>query len=282
VAQDEVSGSVVCGIGGRDAAARLAAVAATLAKQLGAPLTAVRVEPATPAAGDGPSATLGRARTAALRRGHALLGEVLREAEQEHAFVRRVGLGDPAAALRAAADGERARLMIVGAGSRTGPAASLGPVARELVLRASCPVLVVPHAASPPTDAPTCRPLLCTFDGSDGARPALSVAAALADRLGVLALVAHVGRASVGEVEARARTERPALIVTASCGTEGWHAAMPGSGPVRLATSGSTPVLFVPPEYRHAPVALPRVASEAGRPAKPAKASPVGSAAPAQ
>jgi nucleotide-binding universal stress UspA family protein len=136
----------------------------------------------------------------AKRRGHAPLRGALCEVEQEHAFARRVGLGDPAAALRAAADGERARLMVVGAGSRTGPAASLGPVARELALRASCPVLVVPHAASAPTDAWTRRPLVCTFDGSDGARPALSVAAALADRLGAVAFVAHVGRGSVGQL----------------------------------------------------------------------------------
>jgi hypothetical protein len=173
----------------------------------------------------------------AKRRGHAPLRDALCEAEQEHAFARRVGLGDPAAALRAAADGERARLMVV---------------------------------------------LVCTFDGSDGARPALSVAAALADRLGAVAFVAQVGRGSVGQLEARARTECPALIVAESCGAEGWHAALPGSGLVRLATSGSTPLLFVPPAYRHTAVASPRVARDAGRHAKPAKASPVSSAAPAQ
>jgi nucleotide-binding universal stress UspA family protein len=147
--------------------------------------------------------------------------------------------------------------MVIGVGCRAGPAASLGRVVRELVLRASCPVLVVPQAASAPTDTWTRRPVLCTFDGSDGARRALSVAAGVAERLGAVAFVAHVGRGSVGEVEARARTERPALIVTASCGAESWHAGLPGSGPVRLATPGSTPVLFVPPAYR--PTAAPRL-----------------------
>jgi nucleotide-binding universal stress UspA family protein len=95
VLDDEVSGCVVCGIGRRDAAPRLVAFAAALAKPLGARLTAVRVEPATPASADGLYAALGRARTGALQQGRALLREVLSEAERAHAVTRKVDLGDP-------------------------------------------------------------------------------------------------------------------------------------------------------------------------------------------
>jgi nucleotide-binding universal stress UspA family protein len=265
VAKDELGGPVVCGIGGREVGRRLAAFAAGLAKPLGAPLSAVRVETAISDSADGLAAGLDGPRTAALERGYALLREALGEAERKHAVRLGVHLGDPAATLIAVAATERAQLLVVGAGRRAGPVASLGTVSREVVMRASCPVIVLPHA---PAEARTCgwarRLLLCAFDGSDDARVALSVAAAIAERLGAAAFVAHVGAGSVGELEARARTERAALIVAASRGAEGWHTALPGSPPAHLATSGSTPVLFVPPTYRRTAPAPLRVAAAVG------------------
>lgn len=173
---------------------------------------------------------------------------------------------DGTAALTRLADAERARLLVVGVAGRMGPAATLGPVTRELVLRASCPVLVIPRGAPLPTEGWTRRPVLCIFDGSDAARPALNVAADTARRLRTVAFVAHVGAGSLRDVEARARSERPAVIVTASCGTEAWHVARPGAAPVRLATSGSTPVLFVPPAYRAAAARPLGISSPIGQP----------------
>jgi hypothetical protein len=217
----------------------------------------------------------------AKRRGHAPLRGALCEVEQEHAFARRVGVGEPAAALRAAADGERPRLMVVGAGSRTGP--SRVAWACRAGARATGK-LPGPRGSARGVgsdgrlDAPTARVHLRR----------LRQRSTRAQRRSRPRGPTGSGRVrgprrprQRGTARARARTECPALIVAASCGAEGWHAALPGSGLVRLATSGSTPLLFVPPAYRHTAVASPRVAKDAGRPAEPAKARPVSSAAPA-
>ena len=239
MAEGEISGSVVCGIGSRAVGRRLAACAAGIAKPLGAPLSTVRVESAVP----------GR-----VERGYALLADVARGAELEHPVRRRVEVGEPAHTLIAIAAHESAQLLVVGAGTPTKPTAPLGSIWPELVVRASCPVVVVPQAAvSPRPDSWTRGLVLCAFDGTDHARAALSVAATVAERLGGAAYVAHVGHGSAGELEARARSQRAALIVASSLGGEGWQAAMPGSAPARLATSGPVPVLFVPPAYRPAP-----------------------------
>ena len=237
-----VSRPVVCGIGGRDAGRRVAAFAAGLAKALDAPLTVVRVEAKN--VPDGP-------RTA-LQRGHARLGDVLRQAEQEHQAVNpMVKLGDPATALIAVAAEEQAQLLVVGAGRGAAPAAPLGPVPRELAMRARCPVVVLPRTpASNRTHRWLSRHVLCAFDGSDDARATLGVAAALAERLGTAAFVAHVSPASVGELEARAQAERAGLIVAPSYAVEGWHPTLSGSAPARWPISESIPLLLVPPTYR--------------------------------
>jgi nucleotide-binding universal stress UspA family protein len=261
VANDEMSGPVVCGIDGPDKGRPLAAFAAGLAKCLGARLSAVHVEPGNSRSAAG-LAALDRAGACASRRGHALLREALTEAEPERAVACKVGVGQPATTLVAMAAAEQAQLLVVGAGGRMSPAAALGPVPRELVMRAHCPVIVVPRApASSGPPAWAGRRVLCAFDGSHDARRALSVAAAVAERLGALAFVAHVDAGGVRELQARARTERAALIVAASCGAAGWRAASAGSAPARLATSGAAPVLFVPPAYRPTPAARPHAAA---------------------
>jgi nucleotide-binding universal stress UspA family protein len=248
-----VSRPVVCGIGGPDAGHRVAPFAAGLAKALGAPLTVVRVE-----AKDGPDG----ARTA-LQRGHARLGDVLRQAEQVHQAVTPVvKVGDPATALIAVAAEEQAQLLVVGAGRGAAPAAPLSRVPRELAMLASCPVVALPPAPTPrPTHAWQRRHLLCAFDGSDDARATLSVAAALAERLGTAAFVAHVSPASVGELEARALAERAGLIVAPSYAVEGSHPTLPGSAPAQWPMSGSIPLLLVPPTYRASTAPRRRVAA---------------------
>jgi nucleotide-binding universal stress UspA family protein len=242
VAIDVVSGSVICGIGDRDLGRRVAALAAGLAKALDAPLTAVRVE--AEGATDG-------SRAAALQRGHALLEDVLSEAEREHAAVtRQVKLGDPATRLIAVAADEQAELLVVGAGRGPAPGPPLGPVPRKLAMRATCPVVVAPRGpASAETHQRPQRHLLCAFDGSDDARQALGVAATVAERLGTAAFVAHMSPGCVREVEARAHAEQAALIVAPSSAAEGRHPAPARPAPARWGTNGSTPVLLVPPTY---------------------------------
>lgn len=163
--------------------------------------------PRIPAAG---LAALDGPRASALRRGYALLTEALTEAEPEHAVACKVGFGQPAATLVAMAAAEQAQLLVVGAGGRMSPAASLGAVPRELMMRARCPVIVVPRVpASPGPPVWAGRRVLCAFDGSHDARRALSVAAAVAERLGALAFVAHVDAGGVRALEARARPSAP-------------------------------------------------------------------------
>jgi nucleotide-binding universal stress UspA family protein len=254
VAMNVVSGPVVCGIGGREVGRRVASFAAGLAKALGAGLTAVRAEAMV-----GPDGS----RTAALQHGHAWLADVLGEAEEDHeAVTRTVKIGDPATALAAVAAEEHAQLLVVGAGRGGAPAGPLGAVPGELAMRASCPVVVLPRTpASTRTHRWPPRHLLCAFDGSDGARATLGVAAALAERLETAAFVAHTSPAALGELEARARAEQAALIVAPSSAIEGWHPGLPGPAPARWALSGSIPLLFVPPTYRASAAPRLRVAA---------------------
>jgi hypothetical protein len=90
----------------------------------------------------------------------------------------RVDVGRPVPTLMAAAEQERAELMVVGVGGQTAWTRALGALAGELVLRAGCPVLVVPRAASAAGDGWMTRLVVCAFDGSVEARPALGLAAA--------------------------------------------------------------------------------------------------------
>ena len=253
VAMNVVSRPVVCGIGGPDTGRRVAAFAAGLAKALDAPLTVVRVE-----ANDAPDGARN-----ALQRGHTRLGDALRQAEQEHrAVTPMVKLGHPATALIAVVAEERAQLLVVDAGRGVAPAAPLGPVPRELAMRACCPVVVLPRTpASTGTHRWLPGHVLCAFDGSDDARATLGVAAAMAERLGTAAFVAHVSPASFGELEAHALAERAGLIVAASYAIEGRHPTLPGSAPARWPMRGSIPLLLVPPAYRASAAPRLRVAA---------------------
>jgi nucleotide-binding universal stress UspA family protein len=231
-------GPVVCGIGGGDLGPRVAAFAGGLASALAAPLIAVRAEAMREPAGF----------QAAVLRGHALLADALSEAEREGSAVTgTVKLGDPGTVLVAVAADTRAQLLVVSAG-RSG--AALGGVPRELAMRASCPVVVVPRtrAASPPR-ASQRRHLLCAFDGSDDARATLGVAAAVADQLGTAAFVAHIRPGCFDDLRAHAHAARAATIVASSRAVEGWRSNPTRSGPDGWAPIGQIPLLLVPPSY---------------------------------
>jgi nucleotide-binding universal stress UspA family protein len=233
-----VGGPVVCGIGDRDAGLRVAAFAGGLADAVGAPLIAVRAEAMLePALSE-----------AAVLRGHALLTDVLGKAEHDRSAVTgTVKLGDPATTLVAVAADTRAQLLVVG-GGRSG--AALGGVPREVAMRASCPVVVLPRMrAANRQRAGQRRHVLCAFDGSNDARATLGVAAAVAKQLGTAAFVAHMRPRCVDDLRAHAHAGRAAMIVASSRAVEGWHSSATPSGQDGWAPIGQIPLLLVPPTY---------------------------------
>jgi nucleotide-binding universal stress UspA family protein len=236
MAMNGTGGPVVCGIGDGDVGRRVAAFAGGLADALGATLIAVRAERMRYPGGS----------QAAVIRGHARLGAALSEVEREHEAVTcTVQLGDTATALLALAAEKRAQLLVVGAGSAP---ASLGPVPRELTKRASCPIVVLPRMPAATRSQGWQRGrLLCAFDGSDEARPALGVAAAVAERLGTAAFVVHMSPGSVDDLRARAQSEQTAFVVASSQAVERWQLAR--SGQDCWARIGPIPLLLVPPAY---------------------------------
>jgi nucleotide-binding universal stress UspA family protein len=228
-------GPVVCGIGDRDAGLRVAAFGRGLADAVGAPLIAVRAEPMLePALSE-----------AAVLRGHALLTDALSEAEREGSAVTgTVKLGDPATALLAVAADTRAQFLVVGAG-RSG--AALGGVPRDVAMRASCPVVVLPRTrAASLRRASQRRHVLCAFDGSNDARATLGVAAAVAEALGTAAFVAHMRPGCFDDLRAHAHAGRAEIIVASSRAVEGWHSSPTRSGQDAWAPIGQIPLLLVP------------------------------------
>jgi hypothetical protein len=205
-------GPVVCGIGDRDAGLRVAAFGRGLADAVGAPLIAVRAEPMLE------------------REGSAVTGTVK--------------LGDPATALLAVAADTRAQFLVVGAG-RSG--AALGGVPRDVAMRASCPVVVLPRTrAASLRRASQRRHVLCAFDGSNDARATLGVAAAVAEALGTAAFVAHMRPGCFDDLRAHAHAGRAEIIVASSRAVEGWHSSPTRSGQDAWAPIGQIPLLLVP------------------------------------
>jgi nucleotide-binding universal stress UspA family protein len=242
-------GPVVCGIGDVDVGRRVATFARGLADTVGAPLIAVRAEPMVAPAGS----------QAAVLRGHALLADALSEAERERSAVAgTVKLGDPATVLVAVAADTRAQLLVVSAGRSR---AALGGVPREVAMRASCPVVVLPPTrAASPQRASQRRHVLCAFDGSNDARATLGVAAAVAEQLGTAAFVAHMRRGSFDDLRAHAHAGRAAMIVASSRAVEGWQSNLTRSGPDGWAPIGQIPLLLVPPTYGADAAPPPRAA----------------------
>ncbi len=226
---------VVCGIGGGDAGRRAAAFAAGLADALGAPLVAVRAEAVLRPGGS----------RGAVVRGHARLNDVLRKAQLERRAVTcTVKLGDPATALVAVAEETRSQLLVVGTGPSGPP---LGGVPREVAMRASCPVLVLPYTRPTTAKPARQRHLLCAFDGSDDARATLGVGATVAQRLGTAAFVAHMRPGSVDDLRASAHARQAAMVVASSRAVAGWHSSVPRSSEDESTPIGWIPLLLVPP-----------------------------------
>ncbi len=95
--------------------------------------------------------------------------------------------GHPVDVLLAAAERERAVLLVVGTrGVGANPALALGSTSLRILQEAHLPVLVVPERrpGPPPTEAVQLRHLLVGVDGSDASLAALDVAADVAEALG--------------------------------------------------------------------------------------------------
>jgi nucleotide-binding universal stress UspA family protein len=192
----------------------------------------------------------------ALIRGHARLTDALRRVDGKtptHA----VRVGDPATALVAAAEDLRAQMLVVGKGCS---GTLLGDVSEEVSTRASCPVVAVPQAQGRER-ARQRRHLLCAFDGSDDARAALGVAAAMAARLGTAAFVAHMRTGCLDDLQAHAQAGRAAMVVAPSRAVQGWHSSLAESAQDRWAPVGRIPLLLVPPAYAMSTAQPPRVAA---------------------
>jgi nucleotide-binding universal stress UspA family protein len=125
-----VAGGVICALDRSSTATRVAAAASDVAEQLGLRLVvAYGGEDPTTAVADG-----GNARPSSVERAEAFLEGVAAAASLHRAELR-VELGDPVETLLDLAAHEDAELMVVGRS---------GNIWHDLVMRAACPVLVVP------------------------------------------------------------------------------------------------------------------------------------------
>jgi nucleotide-binding universal stress UspA family protein len=134
---------VICAVDGDDLAGVVLATAAVLAAQLAVPLTVIHSP-------DPDVFLFGEPRRAALERGNAFVDQL---AEGYTVDERVVDLDDPVRLVTAVA-AEGASMIVIGTRRRTGlRAALLGSVSREVIARATCPVLTVPCAATKPHES---------------------------------------------------------------------------------------------------------------------------------
>lgn len=153
-------------------------VARTIAGVLGARLGLVHVSEAAPS------------RPALLERLRLDPAEV-----EDVRLVARVARGPAAGAIAAVAVDERAELVVMSAHTRPSARLGLGRVSLGVVLRAPCPVMLVPPRASAGWSP---RRLLLPQDGSPETAQALEPVARFAARAGAALLVLHVPGAAPG------------------------------------------------------------------------------------
>jgi nucleotide-binding universal stress UspA family protein len=156
-----MNGAIVCGVDGSPDSQRAIAVAARLARELGARLILANVvahvaDPVVPAYAYAPMARpatpappMSERRTDAdMEASEVLLERFVGEAGVEGAELRTM-LGIPAERLAELADDEEADFIVVGSRGRGAfKAAFLGSVSNSLIGIARCPVLVVPRGVT--------------------------------------------------------------------------------------------------------------------------------------
>jgi nucleotide-binding universal stress UspA family protein len=156
--ENEMGGSIVCGVDGSADSQAALGVAASLAERLGARLVLAHVAelalvPYAAVGGMGPAGIAPRPMMPAKpaeeeEAGGRLLEQIAVELGLEDAE-RRVVVGFPAERLADLADEEDAELIVVGSRGRGRfKAAFLGSVSNSLVGIARCPVLIVPPGAT--------------------------------------------------------------------------------------------------------------------------------------
>src|ERR687896_2664933 len=154
-------------------------------------------------------------------------------------------VGDPATALTTVAAEMRAQMLVVG--TEDSPAL-VGGVSREVAIRASCPVLVLPRTRPESRErAWQRRHILCAFDGAHHSRATLGVAAAVAEQLGTAAFVAHMRPGCVDDLRAHAQAGRAAMVVASSRAVQDWGSKRRKSTHDGWAPIGRIPLLLVPP-----------------------------------
>jgi nucleotide-binding universal stress UspA family protein len=143
--ENEMSGSIVCGVDESADSQAALDVAARLAERLDARLVLAHVAESAPS----PIATMMPATTDGQKKaGERLLDQFAEEAGLPNA-TRRAVVGLPAERLADLADEEDAELIVVGSRGRGRfKAAFLGSVSNSLVGVARCPVLIVPPGAA--------------------------------------------------------------------------------------------------------------------------------------
>lgn len=129
-------------------------------------------------------------------RGAVVLDRTVSRLPLPHDVVRRVELGDPAERILAAADDERAELIVTGTKpGRQRSKALFGSVASRVIEQSRVPVVVVPPAAlrdalrGQPANS---REIVIGVDGSARADEAVAVASRLAQRARANVVLAHV------------------------------------------------------------------------------------------
>lgn len=175
-----MTGTILCPIDFEADSRRALAMSANIASATGARLQVVHVVPEGNAG-------------EALARARSELQRAVPPASARLAVEARVLQGAaPAAAIVAAAEVERAELIVIGAHGKTGwRRALLGSVAERVVQLAPCPVLTVGGTA-PARDARAFRRILCSCDFSAASDAALRHAARLAAASGAKLIVLHV------------------------------------------------------------------------------------------
>jgi len=180
---------ILCGVDASPASACAAGVAAHLTYRLGTEAVLMHVEP-DGSPGRGPASIAHareRGRLRALVDGH----------EFPTATRVRVEAGDPARTLVRAGRSHDAQLIVVGSHGGTGPAASIGSVAADVVRRAPSPVVLVPPLVRVPFADDGASSVVCVIQESKREVDVVKLAGDLVARLGGSLFAVHALRAGL-------------------------------------------------------------------------------------
>lgn len=190
---------LICGIDTTKPDPAPAEFATVLGRDLGAELTLAHFVPAAAAFPRGNGTSAQAMHSAVTRAMGEQVGDSVALGRGDATGL--VESGDPAEGLVALADEEPDSMIVVGSRRRGAASATLlGSVSREIVLRAGCPVIVVPGRTdeAEPAGDEEIETIVIGYDGGEEALVALRCAAAIADRLGARLVVAQAPVPEVG------------------------------------------------------------------------------------